>query len=414
MATYVPSETSGSSPADDQVSPLGAADASSGVYRRLVASAAGALHAALQAGTALVGKFTISDGTDDVEVTADGDLQTSAVLRGKVSTDNSSSTPLGAGATFTGTAEDVSDYACIYLQVYSDQASASDGLVIEYSTDGTNFDSDDSFTISADESEFYTLPPQARYMRVRYTNGATPQTVFRLQISLKHTYAIPSSHRLDANLSNQDDAELVRAVITGEDENGDFPNVALTTDGRLRVSTAAADEVGVDFYKAGIGAGPTWYILIDLDNSTGDYPHTYAAGEGIQVRGYNTHMIKSTNNAQWDVLFGVILAINGTQATIAYFAFATVHITDTTNLSVFQQGTFTGDLLDLTVSGGTISNVVAGLKQTTTSVNTGTPLTDAAGNSVTPAVGDVVYRVERTGGSVSTLTLHTTMTYLVG
>src|SRR3989338_2334989 len=50
---------------------------------------------------------------------------------GVISTANSSSTPLGASATFTGTAESTLGFSHITVQVFADQPSTNDGLKVE-------------------------------------------------------------------------------------------------------------------------------------------------------------------------------------------------------------------------------------------------------------------------------------------
>jgi hypothetical protein len=135
-------------------------------------------------------------------------------MEGKVDDNNSTTTPLAAGATWTGTASETLAYAVLTVMVYADQASGTDGLKIEFSSDGTNWDSDDVFTILAGQGKSYSFQPQAKYHRVSYTNGGTIQTQFRLQTILKKTYVKPSSHRIKDDISGDDDAELVKSVIT--------------------------------------------------------------------------------------------------------------------------------------------------------------------------------------------------------
>lgn len=108
-------------------------------------------------------------------------------LPNKVSTANSSTANLGNGATFTGTGEDMSGYQGVAVSVLADEASATDGLKIEFSSDDTNWDLSHIFTISADVAAWFTIPVQAKWFRVRYTNGTTPQTAFRLQSLLLPT-----------------------------------------------------------------------------------------------------------------------------------------------------------------------------------------------------------------------------------
>jgi hypothetical protein len=95
---------------------------------------------------------------------------------------NSSSTPLGASAMFTGVGESVLLFSSIAIQVYSDQNGT---LEIQWSIDNTNWDDTDYFAVVGGTSFYFQFSVQANYYRVIYINGATPQTVFRLGTILK-------------------------------------------------------------------------------------------------------------------------------------------------------------------------------------------------------------------------------------
>lgn len=133
-------------------------------------------------------------------------------VKGVVDSGNSSVVPLLGGATFTGTAFETLNYGIVFVSVYADVASATDGLKVQQSIDGTNWDFVDNYTIAAGANENYAVNPHARYLRVVYTNGGSAQTTFRLQVVAKGN-SKPSSHRLEDNVTTQDDAELVKAVI---------------------------------------------------------------------------------------------------------------------------------------------------------------------------------------------------------
>lgn len=148
---------------------------------------------------------------------------------------NSSTTTLGADETFTGTAFQTNGYGIIYVSVFSDVASATDGLVIEQSPDGTNWDHSDNFTIPANTGKNFSINPFAKFYRVKYTNGGSSQSEFRLQSILK-SIGKSSSHRIQDAISTDDDAELVKSVLTGQDEEGTFQNVKTTKDGNLTIS----------------------------------------------------------------------------------------------------------------------------------------------------------------------------------
>lgn len=167
----------------------------------------------------------------------------------RISSANSSTTPLGAGATFTGTYEEVTQYATVSVQVRADVVSGTNGLAVEFSTDGANLDNDDTFTIPAANGKVFTFGANARYMRVRYTNGAAPQGFFRLQTIYHHVPPKPSSHKLTVDLVDEDDAELVRAVLAAKKPDGTYTNITADADGNLIVTTPsqAAEDSGFIF-----------------------------------------------------------------------------------------------------------------------------------------------------------------------
>lgn len=122
-----------------------------------------------------------------------------------ISTVNSSTTPLAANGVFTGTSEDVSAYADIRVTVFSDVASATDGLSMQQSQDGTNWDQTDLYTIAASTGKAFDVPVYAKFFRIVYTNGNTIQAAFRLQAVFHISRTKPSSQRpMDARGNDND------------------------------------------------------------------------------------------------------------------------------------------------------------------------------------------------------------------
>lgn len=158
-------------------------------------------------------------------------------LTGVVSSLNSTASPLGANATFTGASEEVTDYSFIGIQVFADQASASLGFKPQYSADGTNWDDGDAYNIpaaAAGNGKFFTFPPQARFYRVVYSNGTVAQTMFRLQTIFHRTPIKTSSHRIDDLIDAENDAELTKAIITGKRVDGQFDTLRQSNNNELR------------------------------------------------------------------------------------------------------------------------------------------------------------------------------------
>jgi hypothetical protein len=126
-----------------------------------------------------------------------------------VSTANSTTSVLGAGAAFTGTSEDILAYAMVFVNVFASHASATDGLSIQMSSNGTNWDIVDTYTVAATASKVIAVNPAAQFFRIVYTNGGTLQTSFRLQTVFKRFHAHPSSSRaVDGQTNEQDMAQV--------------------------------------------------------------------------------------------------------------------------------------------------------------------------------------------------------------
>lgn len=107
-----------------------------------------------------------------------------------VSAVNSTIVPLGISGAFTGGSFDALGFSSITVSVFTNQASATDGLQVQQSIDNTNWDLTDAYTVpitAAGQAKTFSIPVQARYIRIVYTNGTTAQTVFRMA-TIVHTY----------------------------------------------------------------------------------------------------------------------------------------------------------------------------------------------------------------------------------
>lgn len=144
---------------------------------------------------------------------------------GLVSSVNSTSSALGAAGVFTGDWEDTLNYNTITIGILADQSSAVDGLEVQWSADGLTEIQDDVFSIFANAGKVYTFSPANRYFRVVYTNGAAPQASFSIQSILKKGGIKASSHRLKDSVIGDDDAELIKAVLTAADLNGVYSSI---------------------------------------------------------------------------------------------------------------------------------------------------------------------------------------------
>jgi hypothetical protein len=152
---------------------------------------------------------------------------------------NSSVATLTTGSVFTGAGEDVSNFSEMRISVISNVASATDGLSIQQSTDNTNWDITDTYTITAATAKTFVVPRQARYFRIVYTNGGTNQTSFRLQTILNRTATAPSSQRASDGYTNETDLVQNQAFLMVYDSATGLWN-------RARQTSTGVQAVGVN------------------------------------------------------------------------------------------------------------------------------------------------------------------------
>lgn len=176
-------------------------------------------------------------GNTATVIPANGTYGLTVITPAHVCTNNSTNVILLANQTFTGIAGDVLNHGIIVIMVKASHNSAIDGLKVQFSVDGINWDSEDNFTITGGQAKTFSFQCSARYYRVIYINGVTNQTYFRLQSILKPYYVKPSSHRIADTISSQDDAELIKSVLTAENETG-FINIQATKSNNLMVTDA--------------------------------------------------------------------------------------------------------------------------------------------------------------------------------
>lgn len=221
----------------------------------------------------------------------------------KISTLNSTSTPLNSGATFTGSSEDIHKWDSIAVRCKTDQ----DGtLEVTVSTDGTNFDLVGSYPVKASVPEAHRLTVTGQYLKVSFTNtSASNQTYLRLEIIKgKHVQLSRSLNSviqanadtlittpIDFNLavanSRFNNREFtVKDGINFDVDSGSVPEDVWSLGGAYTgfVSTPAASEVVV----AGADTGTVYYAYMasstDLDYTFGTIAVT---GAGTYSLGHN-------------------------------------------------------------------------------------------------------------------------------
>jgi hypothetical protein len=220
--------------------------------------------------------------------------------RGAISTSNSTTAPLSGSATFTGTWEEVTQYASITTITKSDVAGT---LYIEFSPDATNVDRilQVSDGTSGDVG-IHAFIPVARYFRVRYVNGGSAQSYLRLQCLLNKTgrSALPVS-RFNSSLTDYSDVLNTRSGIVGKYNStpptltdGQRTDIQLDQNGRLVTSVVAGVK---QTSTAAISAGGT-FTSQTFDSINGQEFISWSIFSVTDMRVYIDESADGTNWAQ--------------------------------------------------------------------------------------------------------------------
>ena len=187
----------------------------------------------------------------------------------RVDAGNSSTALLTAGATFTGTVVDCTALSISTVTVFSfaDQDSATNGLQLQWSQNNSNWDHIQQVLVTANESGVVSDKVRARYYRVVYINGTVNQGVFRLQTLQSSTNTSGTIRDLDTSVDGDDEAQVVRAVLTGKTTVGPYFNdVKTDVVGNLQIGFGPLGASVDAFGRARVGQ-PTTLFACSFQNT---------------------------------------------------------------------------------------------------------------------------------------------------
>ena len=170
-----------------------------------------------------------------------------AASAGTADLNNTTTTPLLAGQTFTGVSTDVSNFAAVQIGVNADQNSAANGLQIQFSNDNVYWDYVALCTFIANKGITIPSGARAKYFRFVYTNGVVDQTFFRVFTILipsttENTKRFLQSPPTADQLAILTQSALVGQAVTGT--QGQYYNVTVDPYGRFNnISTGILNDL---------------------------------------------------------------------------------------------------------------------------------------------------------------------------
>lgn len=169
-------------------------------------------------------------------------------------------------------------------------------------------------------------------------------------------------------------------------------SVRFTDDGEMwTTETERESNVFVNLSGSQTTAATRYYGLIDLSDTT-NWPHTETGAIHLSFIRFATD---KANAARGSVALGVIVRIDGTSADISYVG--NLSFIEADNNSVTESVNLAPTQLKCNVVGGRLAFFKASVTETNvTAVNTANPM--PFGYTFTPAVGDLVMRIQTTTG----------------
>lgn len=223
-----------------------------------------------------------------------------------VSTANSTATPVTSTLSFTGTGEEWKDFGSIVVNVFTDASSGTDGLSIQQSSDNTNWDIRDTYTITSMASgggKTFQVQPAARFGRVVYTQGPVNSGAFRLQTIYHPQMVKPTSQRAQDGYSNETDLEQTQGFNMYLNPSGTWDRFRGDSTSGLKIYGSV---IGVEtFTNSSILAVPVGSVITVLQapSIVGTYAEDAASAsgdKGFLVMGARNDTLSSVTSADGD------------------------------------------------------------------------------------------------------------------
>lgn len=318
-----------------------------------------------------------------------------------------SSTPLAAGAVFTGAAEDVSGFVNADVTVISDQASANNGLVFSWSQDNVIFDYSESYTVVPNVGQTFSLFARAKYFRVTYTNGGLPQGTFALSTVYYTVSRSTYTHNADLDVPAGNSVDVIKSILAAEKDGGDathkYTNLKATNEGVLKVAiqTKTSPSTSVPIIVQRANGGPT----LTTTTLSKSFPASVTKSNSIVVmvlqgNGTNgaTYQLGDTQGNSYTRAGGVnIIGVGSVDAWYSQDVLpgiTTVNVFNTSSAVNMMVQIY--EVSGLPLDSNPIANLTAGVSIT--------PVTSLSSGTVATTIGNelVISGIAATGGGVIT------------
>ena len=231
--------------------------------------------------------------------------------------------------------------------------------------------------------------PYARYIAAPL-DTTTTEFFFTTEFSNRATN--PQLLTLNSGVFGSMVSQLSRSVLVGlEPQTDTFANVNLTTDNELLTNTVAANRKSRACYEDGAVSSDQYVLLIDLDNSGGEWPHEEIGS--IDLDHIMTTVSFAGGTAECVVRVGVITRISPTNADVSWLINQTAGAQSANDSRTLVANYQPSSVVFKVDGGAVVGGVTSVVDLNIAAINTGVALPSPAGTT-TPALGDVILKYE--------------------
>lgn len=230
---------------------------------------------------------------------------------------------------------------------------------------------------------------------VRYTiapSGGVTTTRLFFETEFSRTALHPQLFTLNSGVFGSMVAQLTRSVLVGQQEGTTtFANTSLTAANELLTNTQASNRKSRAVYSAAAVAATAYVVMVDVSDTT-NFPHSQTGQ--INVDHFSASVSFASGTAKAVVSLGIITRIDGTNADISYLISDVVGV-QSANDSMEITHNYQPSAVVFKQSGGSLVGAVTSVvDNAVAAVNTGASLASSRGVIITPALGDVVLKLE--------------------
>jgi len=327
-------------------------------------------------------KVQYGDDGSATDVSAANQLPVTPGGLGFVSIVNSTTSTLAGDGIFTGTSEDVTEYSSVTVSSNSD---VSGSWVMQFSTDGTNWDrsvpvNTGANTLQTNHGGVHRLAIITQFFRVIYTNDSTIQASFRLQTIYHKENSLPLVSRLEQQLNTSTDIALVRQTTNIDLDLSRKFITGQRTFFFFGFNNVLASSTWEDVHPS--GGDINWQTTASLIEVLSSDAADTLAGAG--TRSVEVHGLSATGADQDEIIL-----LNGTTPVESVLSYSRVNLMHNEVVGTYG-GSHQGDITARITGGGDVLSVMTGVEgDVDTSVQYGSG--EAGNGYISVPLGKVLY-----------------------